>query len=146
MVLLSLGWAAQTAKAQTNAAAKQTEMPAYDATKEIMIQARVASVVENAERGMLPGSYLKLQTNRGIVDASVGKWAFKGEGALKVSAGDEVKVTGMLATVGSAEIFLARTVQTGGQTYLIRTERGVVYNPVARERASRNAAANGGGR
>lgn len=146
VALLSLGLAAQTAKAQANAAAGQTGAPHYDATKEIMIKATVASVVENAGRGTLPGSHLMLQTNRGIVDASIGKWAFKAEGALKVSAGEEVEATGVLASMQGTEIFLVRTVKAGGQTYLIRTERGAVYNPVARERAIQNATVNGGGR
>lgn len=146
VAVLSLGLAAQTAKAQANAGAGQTGAPHYDAAKEIMIKATVGSVVETAERGTYPGSHLMLQTSRGIVDASIGKWGLKGEGALKVSAGEEVEVTGVLASMEGTEIFLVRTVKAGGQTYLIRNERGVAYNPVARERAIENGAANGGGR
>jgi hypothetical protein len=145
LALLSLGLAAQAAKAQTNAATNQTGAPNYDAAKEITIKATVASVVENAGRGMFPGSHLMLQTSRGIVDASIGKWGLKGEGALKVGEGETVEATGVLAPMAGTEVFLVRTVKAGGQTYLIRNEHGYVLNPVARERASRNSGATGGG-
>lgn len=144
-VLLSLGMA-QTITAQSNAAMQQTGAPHYDAAKEIAIKATVASVEETAERGEFPGAHLKLETNRGIVDASLGSWAFRGEGALKVTAGEEVEAIGVLTPWMGAEIFLVRTVKAGGQTYLIRNEHGLVFNSVARQRAIQNTAANGGGR
>ncbi len=86
------------------------------------------------------GSHLLLTTISGPVDASLGRFALQGKGALSVAAGQQVEVTGVMKTIKDKQIFLTRSVKSGGQVYAIRNERGMLISPQARQRASRKTA------
>jgi hypothetical protein len=84
---------------------------------------------------MIMGSHLLLATISGPVDASLGMFGLRGKGALSVTAGQQVEVTGVMKTIKDKQILLARTVKVAGQVYTIRNEHGVPVAPQARERA-----------
>lgn len=127
--------------AQTTAAtAKSTPRPRYDITKEVTLTGSVSSVVKKPTREMhlMPGSHLMVTISSGTVDANLGRYAMRGKGALAVSAGQHVQLTGVLMTVGDKEVFVARLVQTNGHIYKIRNEHGFAYAPAARKDSAKS--------
>jgi hypothetical protein len=113
--------------------------PFYDISKEVTVTGTVSSVLDHAADGMLFGSHLLLETASGQVDASLGKWGLAGKGALSVSAGQEVQVTGVMKTIKEKQVFVVRLVKAEGRIYTIRNQHGVPVAPLARERVSETA-------
>jgi hypothetical protein len=133
--------------AQTAAVATRAVGPfGYDPSEEITLSGTASSVLQNASAGMIPGAHLLLTTPSGQLDASLGTFAFRGKGALVVSVGQTVEVTGVMKTVKDKQVLLVRTVEVGGRVYPIRNEHGVQLSPPARERASQENAQKGGTR
>jgi hypothetical protein len=85
---------------------------------------------------MIAGSHLLLETSAGIVDASLGRFGLRGNGALSVAAGQQIEATGVVKTIHDKSVFLVRTVKIGDQIYTIRNQHGFPVSPQARERAS----------
>ncbi len=106
----------------------------YDISKEVTLSGTVSSVLTKQSKGMLMGSHLLLETASGPVDASLGRFAFHGKGALKVAGGQQVEVTGVMKTLKDKQVFLTRTVKVGEKVYAIRNQHGVPVSPQARER------------
>jgi hypothetical protein len=123
-------------QAQTTAGAMKTAAAfRYDAGNEVTLTGRVSSVLAKAAPGMIPGSHLLLETSSGTVDASLGRFGLRGDGAVAVAAGQQVEVTGVMKTVKDKPLFLARSVKVGGEVYAVRNEHGVPLSPQARARA-----------
>lgn len=76
----------------------------------------------------------------GVVDASLGRFALLGKGALSVAPGEQIEATGVMQTIGDKQIFLTRTVKAGGVVYIIRTRSGIPISPLTRERLAEKAA------
>jgi hypothetical protein len=125
------------------AQSERESRPFYDIAKEITLTGTVSSVLAKPAAGMLFGSHLVLDTTSGQVDASLGKWGLQGKGALSVSAGEPVEVTGVMKTINDKQVFIVRTVKASGQVYTIRNQYGVPRSPQSRERASQKAAQGG---
>jgi hypothetical protein len=85
---------------------------------------------------MIGGSHLLLTTVSGTVDASLGRWGMQGKGALSVTVGQQVEVTGIVEMLKNKPVFLARTVKAAGTVYTIRNEYGIPVSPQARARAA----------
>jgi hypothetical protein len=115
----------------------------YDVSKEVTVSGTVSRMVKGSAPGMIAGGHLVLETATGEVDASLGQFAFRGKGALTVSVGEHVEVTGVMRTLKDADVFVARTVKVGEQVYVIRNEHGIPVSPQSRERASGQATTNG---
>jgi hypothetical protein len=111
----------------------------YDISKEVTFSARVESVITRAPHGMMLGSHLMLETASGKMDASLGKWGLEGKGALTVEAGQQIEVTGVLKTLKDRQVFIVRTVKSGGQTFSIRNRHGLPISPMGRELLQKNA-------
>jgi hypothetical protein len=108
----------------------------YDVTKEVTISGTVSGVLTKPAPGMIMGSHLLLATVSGAVDASLGRWGLQGEGALAVTVGQQVEVTGVMKTLKNREVFLARTVKAGGKVYPMRNEHGIPVSPQTRKRTA----------
>ena len=121
----------------------RTVRPYYDIQQEVTLRGTVSSVVTKASPGMVVGSHLLLQTESGAVDASLGRWGLQGKGALAVSAGQVVEVTGVKKTLMNREVFVVRTVKSGGAVYTVRNQHGIPVSPQARLRASQKTAGKG---
>jgi len=110
---------------------------------EITLTGTVSVVLEKPDAGMLMGSHILLATLAGPVDVSLGRFGLRGKGALSVTAGQQIEVTGVMTTRATSsnkdkekQVLLARTVKAGGEVYNIRNEHGFPISPQARERAS----------
>jgi hypothetical protein len=119
--------------------------PYYDQRQEVTLNATVSSVLNRAEPGMIAGSHLLLVTASGRVDTSLGRFGLEGKGALSVTAGEQVEVTGVMKTLMNKPVFLARTVKVGDRVYTMRNEHGIQVSPQARQHAGQKTAPFGRG-
>jgi len=143
LALLSLISPLPQIQAQTPAAEARSAQPFYDLTREVTISGTVSSVITRSSSRMLPGPHLLLTTGSGEIDASLGRFALRGNGALSVAAGDQVEVTGVMKIFGASQVFVARTVKVGEQIYLMRNRYGIPVSPQARDRAAQKTVEKG---
>jgi hypothetical protein len=108
----------------------------YDISKEVTLSGTVSAVMTKPAPGMMWGSHLMLQTASGKVDASLGRWGLAGKGALSVTPGQQVEVTGTMQTFMGKEVFVVRSVKANGKVYTMRNEHGIDVSPQTRERAA----------
>jgi len=141
---LSLFAIAAPAGAQDAPAAKSFGQLTYDATQETTLNGTVSELLVLPTQGMIAGPHLLLQTPAGIVDASLGRHALRGPGALSVEPGQRVSITGVMRTSAGKPVFLARSVTVNGITYTLRNEHGASLSPQMRERLNEAAAQKGG--
>ena len=73
----------------------------------------------------------------------MGMFGLRGKGALSVTVGQQVEVTGVMKTIKDKQVFLARAVRVGNQIYAIRNGHGIPVSPQARERAGQKIAQSG---
>ncbi len=138
LALLSL-----VAPLAAGAAEIRTAGPYYDISKEVTLHGTVSSVLTKPSKGMLMGSHLLIQTGVGSLDASLGRFALQGRGALSVEPGKQVEVTGVMKTIKGKQVFITRTVTVNGHAYTMRNQHGISMSPQARERASEKTAQKG---
>jgi len=108
----------------------------YDVSKEVTLSGTVSSVLHNPAPGMIWGSHLIVETVSGRLDASLGRFGLEGKGALSVTPGQQIELTGVMKTVRDKEVFVVRSVKANGKTYTMRNEHGIEVSPQARERAA----------
>ncbi len=144
LALLSLVSPLQPVQAQTAGVVTRSAGPyGYDITNEVTLNGRVSSVLTSPSPGMVMGSHLLLATLSGSVDISLGMFGLRGKGALSVTVGQQVEVTGVMKTIKDKQVFLARAVRVGNQIYAIRNGHGIPVSPQARERAGQKIAQSG---
>jgi hypothetical protein len=143
LALLSMISLLPPVQAQTAAGTRTAGPLSYDVSEEVTLNGTVSSVLAKPAAGMVMGSHLLLATASGPVDASLGRFALLGKGAVSVAPGQQIEVTGVMKTIKDRQVFLARIVKAGGQVYTIRNARGFPVPPQARERASRKTARKG---
>jgi len=143
LALLSLISSLSPLQLQAAAETRASGPLSYDVNKEVTLTGTVSSVVEKPTKGMLMGSHLLFSTGSGEVDASLGRFALVGKGALSVTKGQVVEVTGVMKTLKDSQVFMARTVKAGSTIYTIRNKRGVPLSPQTRELESRKSAGEG---
>lgn len=143
VALLALASTAGPAHAQTaTATTKSTSPLGYDVTKEVTFSATVQSVPSKSSRGLTPESGTQsgfvLQTTAGTVQGRLTYSAMNGEGALSITPGQHVQVTGIMTTMkNNTQVFVIRTIRVGGRTYTLRNEHGF---PVAHPALNTTAA------
>jgi len=108
----------------------------YDVSQEVTLSGTVSAVLIKPAPGMIMGSHLLLATVSGPVDASLGRWGLVGDGALWVTPGQQVEVTGVMKTFKGKQVFMARTVKVGGHVYTMRNEYGIPVSPQSRQRTA----------
>jgi len=119
-----------SAMGQTAVGAKAAATPPrYDVAKEVTIEGTVASVVTKPAPGMLAGAHALVTTPSGTVDAHLGNYAMKGANALALSAGERVRMLGVMVTLKGRAVLLVRTLQTGRSLYTIRNAHGFLLRP-----------------
>ena len=108
----------------------------YDVSKEVTLSGTVSSVLDKPAPGMIWGCHLMVETVSGRLDASLGRFGLEGKGALSVTPGQQIELTGVMKTVRDQEVFVVRTVKANGETFTMRNEHGIEVSPQARERAA----------
>ena len=108
----------------------------YDVSKEVTLSGTVSSVLQKPAPGMIWGSHLMVETVFGRLDASLGRFGLAGTGALSVTPGQQIELTGVVKTVRDNVVFVVRKVRAGGETYTIRNQHGIEVSPLTRERAA----------
>jgi DNA/RNA endonuclease YhcR with UshA esterase domain len=130
VTLLALMVNARPVHAQATAATRTSTIPLrYDLSKEVTMNATVQSVPSKSGRGLMPvsgpESALVLQTTSGMLQGRLTPFALNGKGALSITPGEHVQVTGEMTTMkNNKQVFVIRTIQVGGHTYAIRNDRG----------------------
>ena len=80
----------------------------YDVSKEVTFSGTVSSVLHKPAPGMIWGSHLMVETVSGRLDASLGRFGLEGKGALSVTPGQQIELTGVMKTVRDKEVFVVR--------------------------------------
>jgi hypothetical protein len=109
----------------------------YDVSKEVTLSGTVSSVLYKPAPGMIWGSHLMVETVSGRLDASLGRFGLEGQGALSVTPGQQIELTGVMKTVRDQEVFVVRSVKVNGKTYAMRNGHGIDVSPGTRERAAK---------
>ena len=126
--------------AQTSDTTKPVVHLRYDITQEMTFTGTVSSVVKASahETKKASVSRVMVQTTSGTVEADLGRYAMRGEGALSVTPGQLIQLTGVMKMVRGQQVVIARLVQANGKVYKIRNEHGFVYHPVARKNQTKS--------
>jgi hypothetical protein len=120
VLLMPFGANAQSAIPSNN----QLSSPVYDLNKEIKIQGTIEKIVNGTNGGPL-GSHVLVSTADGIVDVHLGASAAVSAKNLGLSTGENIEITGMMATMDGNSVLLARILTTASRIYMLRNERGV---------------------
>ena len=97
----------------------------YSVTEEVTLTGTVSCVLSKATPGAIVGSHLLLATLSGPVDASLGRFGLRGNGAVPVAPGQPIEATGVMRTIKEKKVFLVRTMKVGNEVYMIRNEHGL---------------------
>lgn len=120
-VLLSISFAGaqqqQTAAAQANST--------YEASRETTLVGKVLSYT--AESNVPPiGAHVSIQTAYGPVDVHIGSAKLLEQNHFTLAAGDSVRITGEVISVGQSNTFAARIIENGAQSITVRNAKGRV--------------------
>lgn len=137
--VLSPGWI----QAQTTGRGTAVRPFSYDISQEITLSGTVSNILVKAAPGMIVGAHFLFETSGGLVDASLGRFAFEGKGALTLAAGQQIEAAGVMRMIKGRQVLLVRTVKVDGEVYNIRSEHGISMSPQARERAGKNTGEKG---
>lgn len=101
--------------------------PAYDMTHETTLAGTIEQVFTNHEAGSPAGVHLLVADTEGEIDAHVGSFLSKQtKEALRVGA--PVQIIGATTQLHDKQYFLVRQLTVGGQTVVIRNERGFLVH------------------
>jgi len=127
LTILVISSLAVPSRAATNQPVKKAlQGPTYDARKETTISGTVSGVKESVP-GKLMGGHLFLSSGTGTVDAHLGPFALRGRESVKLTAGEQVKLVGVMSTFHGSQVFLVRTLEADGHTYQIRGAKGMPH-------------------
>jgi hypothetical protein len=79
--------------------------------------------------------FLKRDSNDDGSKTSLRRFGLEGEGALSVTPGQQIDLTGVIMTVRDKEVFMVPQ-RANGKTYTMRNEHWTEVLPQARERAA----------
>ena len=95
----------------------------YDATQETVLEGTVLSY--SAEAATPPiGAHAVLQTASGSLDVHLGAASYLQANHFSLAKGDSVRVVGVNSPTRQGAVFLARAIQKGGQSLILRTAKG----------------------
>jgi hypothetical protein len=113
---------------------------AYAASRETVVQGTVIQYEELASAAPI-GAHAKVQTTSGIADVHLGPASYLKTRRFSLAAGDAVRFVGAAAKGKKGSVFLARTVERGGEKLVLRSPRGsLAANGGARAQAARDRA------
>jgi hypothetical protein len=119
--LLSVSFAGaqqqQTAVAQANVT--------YDVSRETTLVGKVLTYT--AESSVPPiGAHVSIQTAYGPVDVHIGSAKLLEQNHFTLAAGDSVRITGEVLSLGQSNTFAARIIENGTQSVTVRNSKGQI--------------------
>ena len=96
---------------------------AYASSRETTVTGTVIQYEEVASSEPI-GAHAKVQTAAGIVDVHLGPASYLKGKNFSLASGDVVRFVGMVAAGKKASVFLALSVERGGETLVLRSPRG----------------------
>lgn len=130
LLLVNAAWAQKLAERPRPAAMRALS---YDATRETTVEGTVQDYV--AESRVPPiGAHVILQTASGTIDVQLGAASFLQASHFSLAKGDSVKIVGFSSATRQGSVFLARVIQKGAQSLVLRTSKGALLS-LARSRA-----------
>ena len=118
------GYAQQLADRPRKAAARGL---LYDAAHETAIEGAVVSYTAEAPAPPI-GAHLVLQTANGAIEVHLGPASYLQARHFTLAKGDFVRVVGTNAATPQGGIFLARVIQKGGESIVLRTTKGALLS------------------
>jgi len=119
------------AQSQNPAGAAPAVPSVYDATKEVVLQGTISSVVTRPKAGLPLGLHLMLETTQGQVDVHLGPYFGSVAAEKGLVPGASLQATGVTSQFKGGNVFLARVIVIGNQTLTIRSQRGFPVRPAA---------------
>jgi hypothetical protein len=108
----------------TSSAQASTVNTGYDVAKEIKIEGAIEKI-DAASTNAPMGTHILVQTPQGVVDAHLGFGAAAKPSRLGIAEGQNVTIVGMMETVGSNQVMLARLMTTPDHIFVLRNEHGI---------------------
>jgi hypothetical protein len=113
--------------------------PVYDVSREVSVQGSVISFTETPTAAPF-GPHVRLQSSSDVLDIQLGNARLLESNHFTLAAGDEIRVVGENVSIGaSGSQFVARMIQKGNQTLLLRSAQGFPLRPAARPGDSKGA-------
>jgi len=114
----------KAATVATRQAATAARPMTYAASRETVVQGTVVKFEESSKAPI--GAHAQVQTASGIIDVHLGPSSYLRSNHFSLASGDVVRITGERATTRQGGVLLARTVQRGSDTIVVRSARGFV--------------------
>lgn len=102
----------------------------YNVSREAVVQGTVISYTAAATVAPL-GPHVQIQTASGVLDVQLGDAHVLSANHLTLAAGDSIKVVGEAVPFGKTSQFVAREIEKGAQTVVLRSRRGMVLRPMS---------------
>jgi hypothetical protein len=115
----------KAAMVATRQAATAARPMAYAASRETVVQGTVVKYEESSKTAPI-GAHAQVQTASGIIDVHLGPSSYLRSNHFSLASGDVVRIIGARATTRQGGVLLARTVQRGSDTIVVRSARGFV--------------------
>jgi hypothetical protein len=120
LLLGSAGWAQQLAGRPRQTAMRNL---AYDASQETVAEGTVLRFTAESDTPPI-GAHFVLQTAASTIDVHLCAASFLQANHFSLAKGDPVRIVGVSSTTGQGAVFLARVIQKGGQSLVVRTANG----------------------
>jgi len=101
---------------------------AGNAARETVLEGQVLRYTASAPTPPL-GAHVVLQTPSGAVDVPLGAASYLQANHFSLASGDVVRIVGVQSRTRQGSVFLARVIQKGGQTLVLRTAQGAPLGP-----------------
>lgn len=128
---VAIGFAA--APGLSAADGKRNPAPAYDPSTEANVEVTITEVRETPKTEPLGGVHLMVKTKSDTVDVYVAPADFLKIFDIVFKAGEQIQVTGSKVKLGDADVVLAREIQIGQTTLLLRDKNGAPYWQTSKE-------------
>jgi hypothetical protein len=114
-------WLSGSALAQGGRGARRL----YDPNTETTVKGTLEKVLQVTGRRGWNGTHVVLRTDDQSYDVHVGPSDYLASIGLKLSAGDQIEVTGSKIKLGDAETIIAREIKDSGKAFTLRDSQGV---------------------
>ena len=130
------------ATAQEKSQARAPKTQGYELAREISLQGTVVSY--NASSTVAPlGPHVVVRTSSGTLDVHLGNAKLLETNHFTLASGDSVRIIGESLPYGAATQFVARIIQKGNQSLVLRSVRGFPLRPIVKG-AGKSTNAQGG--